>query len=247
MRRYSIPGSRRRVDHRGQCPRGIFSGFTVLELLTVVVILAVLAAILIPTLGGGRNAALRAQTRVQFSQWAAAFESHRQEYGSYPPFPSRRASALINEGVTADPRASHWFHDALAGVRRDGTSVAPDSSTEYSPNSRGIRFHFFHSGELVGPADVAAGHNSSDDLNLIRDAFHHTSIAVVVDANRDGMITAADVPEGLPAVAAPDGGPELSPSGLGEGTSAAAIRAGVIFYTAGPGATTADDLILSWR
>lgn len=247
MKRCSIHGSRRRDDRHGQCPRGGFSGFTVLELLTVVAILAVLAAILIPTLGGGRNAALRAQTRVQFSQWATAFESYRHEYGSYPPFPSRRASALINEGVIPDPRSPHWFHDALAGVRRDGTPVTPDASTDASPNPRGIGFHFFHAGELVNPADVTAGHNPAGDLNLIRDAFHHTSIAVVVDGNRDGMITAEDVPDGLPAVTAPEGGPELSPPRLGEGVSATTIRAGVIFYSAGPGATTADDLILSWR
>ena len=60
------------------------AGFTVLELLGVMTIIAILAALLLPTLGAARSAAQRAKTRAQFAQWAAALEQYRQEYGYFP-------------------------------------------------------------------------------------------------------------------------------------------------------------------
>ena len=58
-------------------------GFTLIELLVVIAIIGILAAILIPTTSSVRISAKRAKTKVQFSQWAAAMEQFRQDYGYY--------------------------------------------------------------------------------------------------------------------------------------------------------------------
>ena len=54
------------------------AAFTLIELLTVIAIIGILAAILIPTTSSARTAAKKAKTRGQFSQWGAAIEAFRQ-------------------------------------------------------------------------------------------------------------------------------------------------------------------------
>ncbi|HYD85248.1 MAG TPA: prepilin-type N-terminal cleavage/methylation domain-containing protein, partial [Opitutus sp.] len=58
--------------------------FTLIELLTVIAIIAILAAILIPTVSSVRVSANKTKTKVQFSQWAGAIEAFRSEYGYAP-------------------------------------------------------------------------------------------------------------------------------------------------------------------
>jgi prepilin-type N-terminal cleavage/methylation domain-containing protein len=217
-------------------------GFTLLELLTVIAIIGVLAGILIPTTTAARASAHRARTRVQFSQWAAALEAFRQEYGSYPVFAAGGA-ALINAAATTDPAGGHLFHDVLAGRRRNGSAL---QGSALAQNSRGVRFVTFAESDFVRPSDVAAGRNTASDLALVRDAFHNTSIAIVVDANLDGLINALDAPNGFPAVMAPESNVELRPAVVSS-DAPEGVHAGVIFYCAPPGATSATDLIASWR
>ena len=96
-------------------------GFTLLELLSVIAIIGILAALIFPSVGAARRSANRAKTRVQFSQWAAAIESFRSEYGYYPAFHS---SNLVNpSGQATAPSSLHLFHDVLAAKRRDGSAL----------------------------------------------------------------------------------------------------------------------------
>jgi prepilin-type N-terminal cleavage/methylation domain-containing protein len=209
-------------------------GFTLIELLAAITIVALLAALIFPSVGAARDAANRARTRAQFSQWAAAIESFRAEYGHYPAFD---ASALVNGGASTAPAGEHLFHDLLAGRRRDGGSASADAATAAgAQNRRRIAFHAFADAEFA-PADAPLPH-------LLRDACENLSIAVLVDRNLDGRIDAGDYAT-WPAVATRDGalirpGPPEVPE--------AGVRAGVIFYSADPRATAEEPrFIWSWR
>lgn len=238
-----VPG--RTASHRG-C-----RGFTLIELLTVIAIIGILAAILLPTLSSVRNSASRAKTRAQFSQWSAAFEQFRQEYGAYPQLFPNGAQKLVNQGGTTQAAGNHLFHDLLAGARRDGTALTGATTGTPTPalgqNSRRIRFVSFTESDFVTQADVAAGRAAANQLNLIRDAFYSTSIAVVTDSNLDGLINGRDTPGGFPPVTVSGAATTIRPTTVVTPGTTGGTRAGVMFYSAPPGATSENDLIMSWR
>lgn len=236
------------------------AAFTLIELLTVMAIIAILASILIPTTSGARVAADKARTRAQFSQWGAAFESFRQEYGQYPQLYTAAAQKLVNQNASTTLSGTHLFHDTLAGVRRDTQALTGATTGTPTPaigqNLRRIRFINFTDSDFVLQADVNAGRATASQLNFIRDAFYNTSIAVITDTNLDGVINGRDSSGGYPGVVVAGGTTTLRPSGTGTNTTSTGlttattggIHAGVIFYCAPPGATNVDsDLLMSWK
>jgi prepilin-type N-terminal cleavage/methylation domain-containing protein len=228
------------------------AAFTLVELLTVIAVLAILTAIIIPTVAGARTAANKAKTRTQFAQWAAAFEQFRQEYGSYPQFSTTAAQRVVNPpGTSTQNTGNHLFHDVLAGVRRDGqalpntTGGTPPSANQQ--NLRRIRFMSFTESDFVTPADVTAGRATAAQQWYIRDAFFNTSIAVVTDSNLDGLINGRDATGGYPPVTVAGSTTTIRPTTVVTTATTGGIHAGVIFYCAPPGATSENDLIMSWR
>jgi prepilin-type N-terminal cleavage/methylation domain-containing protein len=60
-------------------------GFTTIELLTVLAIIAIMVGILIPAVTYVRNSARVAKQKVQFAAIAMALDSFKGDYGDYPP------------------------------------------------------------------------------------------------------------------------------------------------------------------
>ena len=71
------------------------TGFTVVEILTVVTIIAILLGVLIPALSMVRNFAKETRQKAQFVSIELALLAFRNDYGDYPP----------SEGVTLPPPA----------------------------------------------------------------------------------------------------------------------------------------------
>jgi len=214
--------------HKERSATAATVGFTLIEVLVVIAIIGTLMAILLVTASGVRDSAARARVKVQFTQWSAAIEAFRREYGHYPQFD---ASHKVNGGAggSGGLGGEHLFHDILAGRRREGQVLGALAAAQ---NRRHIRFYSFVANEFAESAGVSG---------LIKDALGNTDIAVLVDRNLDGRIDAADYPT-LPAVATRDGiligAPLLPPSGL---------LASVAFYSAGPRATAAaPEFVVSW-
>jgi prepilin-type N-terminal cleavage/methylation domain-containing protein len=60
------------------------AGFTIVELLTVIAIIAILAAMLLPVLAAAHKHALKVQARLEINQIATAIEKYDSDYGRFP-------------------------------------------------------------------------------------------------------------------------------------------------------------------
>jgi prepilin-type N-terminal cleavage/methylation domain-containing protein len=235
-------------------------GFTLIELLTVIAVIGILLAILIPTTSSARTAAKKAKTRGQFAQWGAAIEAFRQEYGYYPTFETAGAGLNKVNGNTVggtNLAATHRFYETLVGSRRDGAALPATTAGNPSPpqvqNARRIQFITFTDSDMV-PVNTTDT-TLTAKRGLIRDAFDGTDIVVLVDKNLDGSIkiggTGGDQIASLPLVRPADNtaGQPLAPGVPADFPNAVqgGVRTGVLFYSAPARATAATDLIMSWK
>jgi len=207
-----------RATHRPPPARVSARAFTLIELFVVIAIIGILAAILIPTIGSARVSAKRAETKVRFGQWAAAMEQFKQEYGYYPQ---------IDGGSSKVVPA--LFAGALMGTALNGATAG---ASDLCGNKKLIAFYSISENEL-----------SSDRTKLV-DSFGNTDIAVIYDKNGDGQLSVAD--GSVVAVAAVDSGVTYTPDTTSDLNLATGVRAGVIFYSAGKGAS-ASDIVYSWK
>ncbi len=200
--------------------------FTLVELLTVIAVLGILAAILVPVVGRAQEAARRARVKTQFAQWAVALEGFRAEYGYYPNFADATTAPLPSDcRINAVPGL---FFQTLTGRREDGD--APDLPRALAANPRRVAFLTFTADE-VGP-----GANPP-----ISDGFGNTDIVLLVDRDGDGLIPP---PAPLAAVVGAQTGATLIPDAAA--FPAGGVRAGVLFYSAGAGRNE-EDIVYSWR
>ena len=123
--------------HRARRGRAARAGFTLLELLAVVLIIAVLAAALVPSLLGASESVGISSTRTLIGQISSEIEAYEREMGAYPPstFPgaldpkpsemNMGAEMLIITLMPADGsfRASSSYEDQLGNTDGDTTKT----------------------------------------------------------------------------------------------------------------------------
>ena len=200
--------------------------FTLIELLTVIAIIGILAAIIIPAAGGVKTAANKAKTKAMFSQWSLAMDLFKSDYGYYP------AIGTNNKVVPAS------FFGALTGKTYVGGAA---TTTELKGNTRKLSFY------TASQSDVTSTANGDATNGDLKDAFGNTDFVVFTDSNGDGLVNSSDTPAlSLQTVTGVESGlltPTLSSLGLIDLPTG--VRAGVIFYSAGKG-TSANDIVTSW-
>ena len=182
-------------------------------------VIALLAAILIPSTTAARIAARRAKTKVQFSQWTIAMDLFRQEYGYYPAIDGGSGGKVLPE----------IFAGALTGQGLSGS--IPPTASQLAGNVRRLSFYHLGEGEL------------NDGRTELTDGFDNTDIAVLYDKNGDGVVDSADgVARGVHGL---EGVTAWTPASR-DLDLAVGVRAGVIFYPAGHGRAS-NDLVFSWK
>ncbi len=100
------------------------SGFTTVELVTVLAIIAILTGLLLPALSGVRNAAREAKQKAQLATIEFALTTFRNDFGDYPPSDRFSHHTIVNP--PDDYCGSQKLTEALLG--RDLMGFHPNSS-----------------------------------------------------------------------------------------------------------------------
>jgi prepilin-type N-terminal cleavage/methylation domain-containing protein len=215
--------------------RARLTAFTLIELLTVIAIIGILAGIIIPTVGKVKITANKAKSKNQFVQIATAMEVFKQEYGYYP--------SIAKAGKVDDER----FASAMTGRRNfKGDALGTNATArELSGNVKRINFYT--------PSDSELSENANK--RLLIDAFGNTDIAVRVDVDGDGKIDKRDerfqngssvyTPAWVP-VKSFNTGKTFNPTTTDRTINTDGIKAGVVLYSAGNGESD-SDMVLSWK
>ena len=118
-------------------PGGPRAGFSLLELLAVILILGILAAALVRVLGQEEHVVRSKVARTQLAELSAAIDAYERRFGSYPPsrFASEQGSLpnALNLGVEALVVAL-WSRGYEAGghyASEDLANVDGDRSTKH--------------------------------------------------------------------------------------------------------------------
>jgi type II secretory pathway pseudopilin PulG len=115
-------------------PNGL-SGFTLIELFVVIIMIAILAGLLFPAFLGVQNQAKRAQAKNDLTQIVNAVNGYYTEYGKYP----LTSGADVTFNGTAAGIVSGSSNAALIDILRNNTT-GPNSATVTSWNLRAIVF-----------------------------------------------------------------------------------------------------------
>jgi prepilin-type N-terminal cleavage/methylation domain-containing protein len=85
------------------------NGFTLVEIMTAVVIIAILVGVLIPALSGARRLAMEVRQKAQFTAIGAALELFRNDFGQYPDsYPvDERGDEYTGAQILAEAMAGH--------------------------------------------------------------------------------------------------------------------------------------------
>lgn len=114
-------------------------GFTLLELLVVIVILALLAAIVVPKLTGRVDEAKIETTKIQLKELKRALEMYKLDNGTYPT--TEQGLKALVEKPTSPPEPKKW-RQYLDSVPKDGWGndfvyISPAEGKPYELKSKG--------------------------------------------------------------------------------------------------------------
>jgi type II secretory pathway pseudopilin PulG len=139
------------------------NGFTILELLIVITIIIILAALILGTMGYVQKKAARSRTEAEIAAMSAACESYKADNGTYPRDTGANATDTLDPQKNADPSqsvytaASLYFFTQLSGL---------DSSQKQTP---GAKSYFNFKPQMLGGIKDPNGNITT--VRYIRDPF----------------------------------------------------------------------------
>jgi len=117
------------------------SGFTLVELLVVIGIIAILASVLFPVVGSALNAAKRSKANVTINQIQTSTLAYFNEYSVYPIYsPSTPVDVVIGDTSSTDGASWAALIYCLSGNLHPSTSLSTPVVTTAPSNNRAIPF-----------------------------------------------------------------------------------------------------------
>jgi len=188
-------------------------GFTLVELLTVIAIIGVLAAALFPAIGGIRKRARQASAQTAFTQWAGGITRYKQVYGFYPNLTPPYRTAVDSVHALEAQAVNQRFVMSISGRMPTGTALTPENRKALNKNAE----EFCAFGK-----DDFESHESLTDNSMLVDRFGNRKIRVILDTDSNTSIrNVSDIPGGAASV----------PADIRAITLATGIPARVIIYT----------------
>lgn len=212
-------------------------GFTLIELLTVIAIIGILTAVLIPAALGVQKRARIANSQTAFSSWGSGIVRYKQAYGYFPAlattFPTADTVRRLESGAGA-ANVGAILVMSLSGRNPNGTVLTTGASgNRMRFNRQAEAFIEFAREDYEDPTKLPAGTDTTGTIgtnNFLVDRLGNRNIRVVVDYNNDGFLRSAS---GAPAAAA-------IPVELRPMTGTAGLPGRVLIYTSRTDVTSVD-------
>jgi len=159
-------------------------GFTLVELLTVIAIIGILAGVLFPAIGGIRKRATRATSQAAFSQLANGILKYKQTYGFYPDINTSTGTyTTANDSrhlLNGNAQYCHNFIKAMSGKQVNGSALAVADRNRFNRNAE--EFYAFAKEDYFDLTAAMAGNP------VLIDRFGNHNIRLIFDTDNNGSI-----------------------------------------------------------
>ncbi len=112
------------------------AAFTLIELLTVIAIIAILMGLLFPAISGAKEQARRADAKADLGMIITACQSYRGDYGKFPPVSAALSNSAYSFGDTSEGKCK-VTNDNLFDILR---SIDRGSNTKNAMNKKQMKY-----------------------------------------------------------------------------------------------------------
>lgn len=163
------------------------SAFTLIELLTVIAIIAILMGLLFPAIGTIKESARKTQAKNDVTNIVAAVKQYYTEYGKYPPVQEGNTTTDLDSIVGEEEAGGVGDNSALFNTLRsipEGLNTGP----EYKYNPK--RVVFLEGKAATDPAKPRAGFADGQQATKKGSFFDPwgAQYCIVIDTNYDNVI-----------------------------------------------------------